>query len=85
MTRKNSVLLCAAVVGLFLFGLPGMLGWLFQGREMMRYIAIASVLRWTIFTSGVFLLVRGADQVWLVPVLDGLALGCVSLELKSVL
>lgn len=65
--------------GVTLFGLPGLLAWLFQGRDLMRYVAIASVLRWSIFTAGVFLLVRGADQLWLVPVLEALALGCVTL------
>jgi O-antigen/teichoic acid export membrane protein len=68
-----------ALYGLTLFGLPGMLGWLFQGREMMRYIALASVLRWSVFTVGIFLVVHAAFEVWLVPVLDGAALACVTL------
>src|SRR5262249_20165853 len=29
------------VYGVTLFGLPGVLAWLFQGREMMRFVAMA--------------------------------------------
>jgi O-antigen/teichoic acid export membrane protein len=63
--------------GLTLFGLPGILQWVFQGRDMMQYVAIASILRWSTFAAGVFLLIRGAAQLWMVALVEGIAISLV--------
>jgi O-antigen/teichoic acid export membrane protein len=41
----------------------------------MHYVAIASVIRWTIFAVGVFLFVRAPEQSWIVPLVEGAAVG----------
>jgi len=63
--------------GLTLFGLPGLLQWVFQGRDMMQYVAMASIIRWSIFAAGVFLLIRGMGDIRIAPLIEGLAIGCV--------
>jgi O-antigen/teichoic acid export membrane protein len=63
--------------GLTLFVLPGILSFVFQSHDLMRYVALASMIRWSIFAVGVFLLIRGPDQTWIVPVIEGGAIGCV--------
>lgn len=64
--------------GLTLFTMPAMLPWVFQGRDLMRYVAVASIIRWFIFAAGVFLYVRGPGSLWIVPVVEGAALACVA-------
>lgn len=61
--------------GLTLFGLPGLLQGVFQGLDRMRYVALASMLRWTVFAACALLLVRGPEQLTLVPLAEGCALG----------
>lgn len=68
---KSLILLYA----LTLFGLPALLQGVFQGLDRMRDVAIASILRWTIFASGVLLFVRGSEQFWIVPLVEGCAIG----------
>jgi PST family polysaccharide transporter len=63
--------------GLTLFELPGLLPWVFQGRDLMHYVSAASIIRWSIFAGGVFLFIREPDRVWVTPVIEGSALGCV--------
>jgi O-antigen/teichoic acid export membrane protein len=65
--------------GLTLFGLPGLLHWVFQGLDRMQYVSIASVTRWSIFALGVVILVQEPAQIWLVPLIEGVAIGCVVL------
>jgi O-antigen/teichoic acid export membrane protein len=60
--------------GLTLLPLPGLLAWVFQGRDLMQCVAYASMLRWFIFACGVFILVQGPDQIWRVPVVEGIAI-----------
>ena len=56
-------------------GLPGLLPGIFQGLDRMQYVAIASVIRWTVFAAGVFAFVRSPQQVWIVPLVEGGAIG----------
>ena len=65
--------------GLTLFGQPGLLHWVFQGRDRMQYVSIASVTRWSIFALGVVLFVHEPSRLWLVAVIEGVAVGCVVL------
>jgi PST family polysaccharide transporter len=55
------------VYGLSLFAIPAFLQWVFQGFDKMRYVAIGSVLRQLVFAACVLVLIRHADQIWLVP------------------
>ena len=59
--------------GLTLLGLPGVMQWVFQGRDMMPYVALASVVRWFVFVAGVFLLVRSDTPFWVLALVEGLA------------
>jgi O-antigen/teichoic acid export membrane protein len=61
--------------GVTLFELPGMLGWVFQGCDLMRYVAVASVTRWAVFAGGVLLLVRRPEHLWIVPLIEVGAIG----------
>jgi O-antigen/teichoic acid export membrane protein len=63
--------------GLTLFVLPGYLPWVFQGRDLMHYVAFASVIRWSIFAGGVFLFIRGTAQTWVVPIVETIGMACV--------
>jgi O-antigen/teichoic acid export membrane protein len=65
--------------GLTLFGVPGLLGWVFQGRDSMHYVALASIVRWTTFAAGVFLWVHAPGQIWKVPLVEAGAIGLVVL------
>jgi O-antigen/teichoic acid export membrane protein len=60
--------------GLTLLGQPGLVQGVFQGLDRMHYVALASVIRWTIFAAGVFLFVRAPEQVWAVPIIEGCAI-----------
>ena len=59
--------------GLTLFGIPFLLQWIFQGREMMHYVAIANVARWLTFTLAVLLLVNGPGRLLWVALAEALA------------
>lgn len=61
--------------GLTLFGIPFLLQWIFQGREMMHYVAIGNLLRWSIFTLAVLLLVHAPGQLLRVAVAEAIAVG----------
>lgn len=64
--------------GVTLLVLPTLLPFVFQGRELMRYVAIASVIRWSLFAAGIFLFIRGPGEVWLVPLVETGAVVCVA-------
>ena len=53
--------------GLTLFAIPGFLQWIFQGLDRMKWVALGSVIRQSIFVTGVFLLIHRADQLFVVP------------------
>lgn len=63
--------------GLTLLAQPGLLPWVFQGRDLMGYVAVASALRWFLFAAAVLLLVSGPESLWIVPVIEGAAILCV--------
>lgn len=48
--------------------------WLFQGMEKMKYITYLSVIAKLIFTIGIFLFVKGENDIWLVPFLNSVGL-----------
>ncbi len=64
--------------GLTLLALPGVLSWVFQGLDEMRWVALASIVRWTLWAGGVFLLVQRPEQVWIAPLVELGALVSVS-------
>ncbi|BAD77602.1 O-antigen transporter [Geobacillus kaustophilus HTA426] len=46
--------------------------WFFQGIEKMRYITILNIIAKTIFTIGIFLLVKQRNDILFVPLLNSL-------------
>lgn len=72
-SEKQLVLL----YGLTLFGTPGLLQWVFQGLDRMKWVAISSVMRWSFFAGLVFLFVFSPEQVWIVPLIELGAIGSV--------
>jgi len=65
--------------GLTLLVQPGLLPWVFQGRDLMGYVALASVMRWGFFAGGVLIFVRNPETAWIVPVVEGAAMLCVGI------
>jgi O-antigen/teichoic acid export membrane protein len=65
--------------GLTLLVLPASLAWALQGRDLMGQVAAGSSVRWPLFALGVVLFVKDADDVWLVPVIEMTAIGCMVL------
>ncbi len=45
----------------------------------MKYVALASVLRWSMVGVGVFILVHAQDQMWLIPLIEATAIVCVAI------
>lgn len=66
------------VYSLTLLAWPGLLQGIFQGRDMMAYVAIASIIRWSLFAAGVFLFVHGGTRLWLVALIEGASIGCMA-------
>jgi O-antigen/teichoic acid export membrane protein len=64
---------------LALLGIPWRLDWLFQGLDRMWAVATSQVLRAVVFAVGVFLLVRGPDDVVRVGLVEVLAAGAAAL------
>jgi O-antigen/teichoic acid export membrane protein len=54
------------IYGLSLWALPFLLQWVFQGHERMHLVAIAQIIRQTVFAATVFGFVRGQQQVLMV-------------------
>ncbi len=63
------------IYGITLFGIPGFLQWIFQGFDKMKWVALGSIIRQLLFVIGVFLLVRHAEQLWFVAVVECIAVG----------
>jgi O-antigen/teichoic acid export membrane protein len=78
-TKQTPVQSLLLLYGLTLFGGPGLLQWVFQGLDEMRWVALGSMIRQSIFALGVLLLVRRADQLWVVAVVEYAALAGVVL------
>ncbi len=67
LTDKGSVMVRLLLVyGLSLWAAPLLLQWVFQGHERMHVVAIAQVVRQTVFAGMVFIFVRGSDQILMV-------------------
>jgi O-antigen/teichoic acid export membrane protein len=62
--------------GITLLCLPGFIPWVFQGCGLMQYVALASIIRWSVFAAGVLLFIQGPAQLWIVPVIEGSAIIC---------
>ncbi|HEY7915044.1 MAG TPA: oligosaccharide flippase family protein [Blastocatellia bacterium] len=58
------------IYGLSLLVMPFLLQWVFQGHDRMQNVAVAQILRQSVFAAVVFALVRGASQIWLVAVAE---------------
>jgi O-antigen/teichoic acid export membrane protein len=61
------------IYGLSLFANPGFLQWIYQGLDKMKWVALGSVIRQMVFTIGVFVLIRRAEQLWIVAVIEFVA------------
>ena len=78
MTNKSSQEKQLVILyGLTIFGTPGLLQWVFQGLDRMKWVALSSVMRWSIFAGLVFFFVVEPTQVWVVPLIELGAIGCV--------
>ena len=64
--RGPVVLRLLLIYGLSLLLLPFLLQWVFQGHDRMKLVAVAQVIRQTVFAVVVFAFVRSADQVVMV-------------------
>jgi O-antigen/teichoic acid export membrane protein len=70
------------IYGLTLFAVPGFVQWVFQGHDKMQWVALGSMIRWTLFAAGVFVAVRGAEHLWRVGLVEAAAvLGFVAFNL----
>ncbi len=56
--------------GFTLFGTPALLQWVFQGRDLMQWVAIPFIIRQIVFTAGVFIWVREIGQTWSVAIVE---------------
>jgi PST family polysaccharide transporter len=54
------------VYGLSLWAAPLLLQWVFQGHDRMHLVAVAQVIRQTMFATTVFAFVRGTEQILMV-------------------
>jgi len=61
------------IYGLSLFAIPGYMQWVFQGIEKMQWVALGSVLRQFTFAIGVFLFVRGSEEIQLIAIIECIA------------
>ncbi len=63
--REPAVQLLLIVFGLSLWFLPLVLQWVFQGHDQMHLVAIAQIIRQSVFVIAVFVFVQsGEDLVW---------------------
>lgn len=54
------------IYGLSLWAAPLLLQWIFQGHDRMHLVAVAQVIRQTMFAATVFAFVRGQEQILMV-------------------
>ncbi len=54
------------IYGLSLWMLPLLLMWVFQGHDRMNFVAIAQIIRQTIFVGVIFIFVRKSDDLYIV-------------------
>ena len=72
--QENQIVI---LYGLTLFGTPGLLQWVFQGLDRMQWVALSSIIRWSLFAVLVFLFITRPHHVLVVPVLELVAVGIV--------
>ncbi|WP_270584488.1 flippase [Bacillus smithii] len=75
--RLVYVITFGTVIGNILFPV-----WFFQGIEKMKYITVLNVFAKTIFTVGIFMLVKNSDDILIVPLLNSVGtifIGLISL------
>jgi O-antigen/teichoic acid export membrane protein len=72
--QPQEIKLLLFLYSLTLFALPTLAQWVFQGQDMMSYVALASIIRWTTFSVGVLVFVQSSDQLLNIPVIEGLAI-----------
>jgi PST family polysaccharide transporter len=58
------------IYGASLLFMPFLLQWVFQGHDQMQTVAVAQVIRQTVFAAVVFACVRDAAHVWFVAVAE---------------
>jgi len=56
-----------------LLGFPFLLQWLFQGLRQMGKVALPQVVRWGLFTALVFVFVRDANDILVIPIFEIIA------------
>lgn len=57
------------IYGITILAGPGLIEFVFQGLEKMKWVAAVSIIRQFVFAAGVFLFVRKADQLWMAGVI----------------
>ena len=68
--QPQEIKLLLFLYSLTLFALPTLAQWVFQGQDMMSYVALASIIRWTTFSVGVLVFVQSSDQLLNIPVIE---------------
>lgn len=74
LNQPQEIKLLLFLFSLTLFALPTLIQWVFQGQDMMSFVALASIIRWTTFSVGVIIFVRSSDQLLNIPVIEGMAI-----------
>jgi PST family polysaccharide transporter len=69
----NNIIELAFLSFIFVFAQALTPNWFFQGIEKMKVITIASISAKLLYASGLFLFVKEADDLSLVPLLNGLS------------
>lgn len=64
------------IYGASLLILPLLLQWVFQGHDRMNVVALAQVIRQTVFVGVVFLFVNGTDDLYVVGVAEIAGVSC---------
>lgn len=54
--------------------MPWLTQWVYQGSDRMVPVALASLIRWSVFFGGVVFFVKEAASLWLIPLIEGLAI-----------
>jgi O-antigen/teichoic acid export membrane protein len=64
------------IYGLSLLMLPLLLQWVFQGFDRMHLVAVAQVIRQTVFVSVIFIFVRNIEDLYIVGIAEVSAVFC---------
>ena len=74
LNQPSEIKLLLFIYSLTLFALPTLIQWVFQGRDMMSFVAVSSIIRWSTFSIGVLVFVRSPEQILNVPIIEGFAI-----------